>query len=94
MSATEEAKRARVEEARARWEEGWRRSGCQNPEWCGYYTCTSECPSLLHHGPGHQSKTHCELTGEHEQHRAEVMREVMYWSGLNASTGFFDESPE
>lgn len=28
------------------------------------------CTATLHHGPGHQSRTRCEVTGEHEWHRA------------------------
>lgn len=26
------------------------------------------CPALFYHGPGHQSRSRCELTGEHDVH--------------------------
>lgn len=75
-------------------------SGCQgvdkngDPLWCGWATCRSECPALIAHGPGHQSKSHCERKGEHDQHMAEGPRDIYRWHGMFSFSGFFDESPE
>lgn len=29
-----------------------------------------ECSAVVHHGPGHQSKTHCQRKGPHTEHYA------------------------
>jgi hypothetical protein len=70
-------------------------SGCKNPKWwCGSVTCHSDCPAMIAHGPGHQSASHCELKGPHEQHQYEGPRTVFRWHGDAVFSGFFDESPE
>ena len=54
------------------------------------------CISVLHHGPGHQSKTFCSLTGEHDVHNAVYgcWNQEMSWKGDEAFTGYFDEPKE
>jgi hypothetical protein len=51
------------------------------------------CTAILYHGPGHQSKAHCEKTGKHTIHFVEYgnYQTPCYWKGNEASTGFFDE---
>lgn len=39
------------------------------------------CQAILHHGPGHQSKTYCEAGGRHDEHYAEVMGRYVTWEG-------------
>lgn len=59
------------------------------------YERRGECLALIHHGPGHQSSSRCELKGDHDVHQVAMRgREVMRWRGDEESTGFFDESPE
>lgn len=55
---------------------------------------SDRCFAVLHHGPGHQSTTRCELRGTHAHHSAEVMGEQVEWTGNDESTGFFDELSE
>ena len=50
------------------------------------------CKAVIYHGPGHQSATQCDATGPHKQHRSTNSR--LYWSGMTAFSGYFDESPE
>lgn len=57
------------------------------------------CMAQLGHGPGHQSKTFCERTGEHKIHTCVFGRynEVATWIGsVNKIkfTGYFDDAPE
>lgn len=52
------------------------------------------CFARLHHGPGHQSTTRCELRGPHDVHRADVLGDRVQWRGEDSSTGFFDEPPD
>lgn len=40
---------------------------------------TEPCPAKIHHGPGHQSRTECKLTGEHDVHEAHVGGRVLRW---------------
>lgn len=50
------------------------------------------CHSVLFHGPGHQSTTRCELTGQHDLHSAVLPdRRYAEWEGDEAFTGYFDE---
>lgn len=37
------------------------------------------CPAQIYHGPGHQSRTRCELSGEHDVHQAHIHRELAQW---------------
>lgn len=58
---------------------------------------TNRCNAKLHHGPGHQSRTRCILSGPHTVHECEYRREggksVARWRGDDVSTGFFNEPP-
>ena len=65
----------------ARKEEAARKSGCQAVIW---------------HGPGHQSRTQCRRTDEHDVHEAQYGSTpfAVRWRGTEAMTGFFDEPPE
>ena len=60
---------------------------------CGAAHCLSECKAVLHHGPGHQSRAHCYLSGEHEIHKAQHLAtgEESTWTGMDGFTGFFDD---
>lgn len=49
-----------------------------------------KCKAQIGHGPGHQSRSTCEVTGQHRQH---ATREL-YWTKKKAFSGYFDESPE
>lgn len=60
---------------------------CTPARCCGRAVCTSECKAVLWYGRGHQSRTHCELTGEHDVHEARGSS----WVGKETCTGFFDE---
>lgn len=62
---------------------------------CGWHTCTSSCKAIIHHGPGHQSSTHCRLEGDHEIHEAIYgsFRQQATWRGDEVFSGFFDEPP-
>ncbi len=53
----------------------------------------TECLATLHHGPGHQSKTLCRITGVHEIHEAVVGDRSAWWKGDEVSSGYFDEFP-
>ena len=55
-----------------------------------------KCCSVLHHGPGHQSRTYCELVGPHSIHQASYgcYDEFMQWRGREAYTGYFDDPKE
>lgn len=59
-------------------------SRCKNVEhWCGRAVCTSFCGALLFHGPGHQSKSHCERTDDHTVHSYGGWQ----WEGDKGSSG-------
>lgn len=49
------------------------------------------CGATIYHGPGHQSKSQCEMRGPHTQHSA---IDELYWSTKKAFSGYFDQSPE
>lgn len=52
------------------------------------------CAAKLHHGPGHQSTTHCRLTGKHDVHEAVYDGDQFAaWTSDEAMTGFMDEPP-
>jgi len=50
------------------------------------------CCAVLNHGPGHQSKTFCELKGKHKIHECKYgsYEQCMRWKGKEACTSFFD----
>lgn len=50
------------------------------------------CGSYICHGPGHQSKSFCEMKGPHSQHS--LSSRGLYWSTKTAFSGYFDQSPE
>ncbi len=54
------------------------------------------CAIIIRHGPGHQSKTKCDLVGLHPIHHAVFgrYRQEATWRGGDVSSGFFDEAPE
>ena len=61
------------------------------------------CKAVIHHGPGHQSRSECDKLGPHKQHS---FRGEMFWSAKSYGkrkdkngkkmcfSGYFDESPE
>lgn len=56
------------------------------------------CCAILGHGPGHQSRTYCEMKGNHIFHRCTYgsYDEVAIWKGSVSKikfTGYFDEPP-
>lgn len=57
----------------------------------------NRCNATLHHGPGHQSRTRCTLSGPHTVHEctywSEYGESVARWRGDNVSTGYFNEPP-
>lgn len=57
---------------------------------------TKRCTAVLWHGPGHQSKTLCQVRGPHEVHVAVYgsLRQEAHWRDEEAMTGFFDEPPQ
>lgn len=57
---------------------------------------TESCKAIIYHGPGHQSRTRCYLTGPHEVHEAEYgcYCQLARWRGDEAFTGYFDEPPQ
>ena len=72
----------------------------------GCYRCKEEakrkkeglCCAILGHGPGHQSKTYCEVKGKHKIHQCTYgcYDEVATWKGSVYKMKFtscFDEAP-
>lgn len=57
------------------------------------YTET-HCEAYIMHGPGHQSKTRCEILTPHDVHEAHVLGEHTSWRGDETTSGFFNELPE
>ncbi len=56
------------------------------------------CCAQLFHGPGHQSRTYCQETGDHKVHRCRYgsYDELAEWRGpqnRRKFTGYFDEPP-
>lgn len=71
------------------------------------YKCKTEqirkkaglCCAILGHGPGHQSKTYCNVKGRHKIHECVYgcYDQVATWKGSVKKikfTGYFDEPPE
>jgi hypothetical protein len=54
------------------------------------------CPVGIHHGPGHQSTTKCNVEGSHEIHETFYGSYGQYasWKGGDVFTGYFDEPPD
>ena len=54
------------------------------------------CHAVIHHGPGHQSTTHCRLTGKHNMHEAYYGSHEQFarWKGKQVFSGCFDEPPD
>ena len=55
-----------------------------------------KCKAVLHHGPGHQSKTYCHRTGKHIVHECYYGYDKLLarWKRKKERcTGFFDEPP-
>lgn len=56
----------------------------------------ARCSAAIWHGPGHQSKTNCDLTTpHHKKHHAIYgsMDQEAWWYGKKIFSGFFDEPP-
>ncbi len=55
-----------------------------------------DCGAILWHGPGHQSRTKCQLKGQHFTHYAVYGSDDQeaYWKSGEGMTGFFDEPPQ
>ena len=55
-----------------------------------------QCEAIIWHGPGHQSKTRCMLTGPHKIHKTIYGQhdQEVRWRGDEAFTGFFDDPVE
>jgi hypothetical protein len=53
------------------------------------------CSAIICHGPGHQSKTRCRLTGKHDIHETVYgsCRQFAQWRGDLVFSGYFDEPP-
>lgn len=67
--------------------------GCKSHS--GEFVVDEGCHAVLFHGPGHQSKARCRLTGEHAVHEAIYHgNSVAWWRGEESTTGYFDEPPE
>jgi|SRR6185503_4951501 len=56
------------------------------------------CTAELHHGPGHQSTTYCEVqSGKHRKEGGRIVHSARYnsgemvWHGRHGCTGYFDE---
>lgn len=54
-----------------------------------------ECPAILWHGPGHQSRVRCQVRGPHVIHEATYGSREQFarWEGERAFTGFSNEPP-
>ena len=57
-----------------------------------------KCDSILWFGSGHQSKMYCDQKEDHEIHSSSSYAykwgiSRIFWKGLEAHTGFFDEIP-
>lgn len=69
--------------------------GSEKLEWDRIASGGADCTAEIRHGPGHQSRTTCELKGLHDVHRAIYgsYRQEATWRGLHAYTGIADEPP-
>lgn len=64
-------------------------------DWFARYGQPDACPATIHHGPGHQSRTGCDLgLTPHTIHEAHVMDGRARWKGLIRFSGYFDELPQ
>jgi len=54
------------------------------------------CSAAIWHGPGHQSKTTCQVTGPHKIHEAVYgsMEQTARWRGKKVFSGYFDKPPK
>ena len=54
------------------------------------------CKAIICHGPGHQSKTRCQIKWRHSVHAAFYgsARQFACWKGDKICSGFFDEPPD
>ena len=57
---------------------------------------SGKCMAVLHHGPGHQSRSYCSVEGPHAKHRVIYgsYEQEATWRGWSKCTGYFDEPPE
>lgn len=55
-----------------------------------------KCTAVICHGPGHQSKTKCQVLKPHIVHEAVYgsCEQHAQWEGERVFSGFFDEPPE
>jgi hypothetical protein len=44
-----------------------------------------QCDAEIHHGPGHQSATKCQLRHEHATHEANLAGEIVEWDDDDSS---------
>lgn len=52
------------------------------------------CTAVVHHGPGHQSTTLCQLKGPHDVHLVWPPSNGCWeWRGAEVTTDYFDELP-
>lgn len=86
------------------YEHGWYTPGQFNKDVQGCWRCHEEaerlkagkCLAILGHGPGHQSKTYCEVIGPHEVHECSYSGGDARWKGPADKmkfSGYFDEPP-
>jgi len=56
---------------------------------------SESCSAKIWHGPGHQSHTNCERTGEHDVHDCHYgeFNQHATWRGSEVFSGVFDETP-
>ncbi len=66
-----------------------------DPKWLVGWKAT-ECQAVIHHGPGHQSSTKCQVSGPHQVHEARYgsFDQLARWEGDKIFSGAFDEPPE
>ena len=54
-----------------------------------------QCEAVIRHGPGHQSRTKCQVVGKHKVHEAVYGSYEQYaqWVGDKCYSGYFDDPP-
>jgi hypothetical protein len=62
-------------------------------------TPEGKCSAAIWHGPGHQSRTPCHKSGEHEVHEAYYAPNGSHdtlarWRGERVFSSYFDEPPD
>lgn len=79
---------------RGDWRNGLHKDRRVNPERRGA-VLTHLCHAVIHHGPGHQSHTHCQVFGVHEIHSARYGhdRDLAEWRSDEVFSGAGDEPP-